>query len=64
MEPEMKRSRVSVSAVRWTALTPRQQQALTGELARLLCQYVQGEAQRAALTVSREVDDDEPSQDQ
>jgi hypothetical protein len=50
-------------AVQWKRLTQRQQQALTNELVRLLCQYVQGERGRAVLAGNREVDDDGPTQD-
>ena len=46
--------------VRWRALTARQQRALTRELARLFCQYVQEAAQREVETGSGEVGDERP----
>jgi hypothetical protein len=63
MVPETKATTKGTAPVVWRSLTAGQQQALAGELARLLCQYVQGAAERAALTRAREVDDDGPTQD-
>lgn len=62
MQPVMK-ERTTRTAVPWTALTAQQQAALTGEVARLLCQYVQGNRPQARVVPGKEGQDEPPSQD-
>ena len=45
----------------WTALTTQQQARLAGELARLLCQYVQGNRPQAIARQNQEGQDERPS---
>jgi hypothetical protein len=62
MQPEMK-ERTTETAVPWAALTTQQQASVTNELARLLCQYVQGNQTGARLRQNQEGPNEQPSQD-
>ena len=62
MQPVMK-ERVTETAVPWAALTTQQQARVTNELARLLCQYVQGNRLQAVATGKQEGPNEQPSQD-
>lgn len=61
MRPVMK-ERTTETAVPWAALTSQQQARLTGELARLLCQYVQGNRPQAVVMGKQEGSNEQPAQ--
>lgn len=62
MTQEMNQNRTQTT-IQWNLLLASQQAALSGELARLLCQYVEGNRPSILVERSQEEPDEPASQD-